>query len=264
MQSTQQKILLECQGVCAGYADKAVLHAVSLAVHAGEHVALIGPNGSGKSTVLHVLSALLAPWHGTVRLEGRALGNFSPKARARAMAVVAQKQEALPAISVHDMVLLGRYPHIGWSGCYSPADYAACHAALAETGLLALAQRPVRGLSGGETQRVLLARALAQESRIFLLDELAAGLDVARMLDVFDVLDAKRAAGAAVLSVMHDLNIAALYADRIVALKAGHVFFSGTVDEVFTAPRLSALFDIPVHIVPHPVRPVPQVCLDRP
>jgi iron complex transport system ATP-binding protein len=263
MQSTTNIPLLACQHISGGYADTQVVHDISLAVHAGEHVALIGPNGSGKSTLLHILSALLKPWQGTVQLNGANMHGIAPKMRAQSMAVISQKQEHLPAITVQDMVLLGRYPYLHWLGRYSQKDYAIAHAALEETGLAPLAQRLVCGLSGGEMQRVLLARALAQESRLFLLDELSAGLDVARMLDVFDLLDTRRKAGAGLLTVMHDLNIAALYADRIVAIKAGHILFSGTVREVFTASKLSMLFDVPLHVVPHPQRPVPQVCLDR-
>ena len=161
------------------------------------------------------------------------------------------------------MALLGRYPHLSWLGCYGGRDYAAVDEALEACGAAALAPRRLAELSGGELQRVLLARALAQESPLLLLDELASGLDMARMAGLFDLLERRRAAGACVLMAVHDCNLAAIYATRLLGLKAGRLVFDGPVDAVFTEEKLSALYDIPIGVLPHPLWGLPQALLAR-
>lgn len=255
--------MIVCTGLCAGYGARAVLRDVDFRAGAGEFVAVLGPNGSGKTTLLRVLSGGLSLQAGTVHLCGRDLHSLRPKERAHGVAVVPQRVESLPPVLARDLVLLGRYPYVSWMGVYSNKDYAAVAAALEEVGAETLAQRPVRELSGGELQRVLLARALAQDTPVLLLDELTAGLDLARMVDLFDVLDSRRRAGVCVVAVMHDVNLAALYATRLVGLKDGSLRFDGAVDQVFTEETLRDLYTIPIHVFPHPVEAVPQACPGR-
>lgn len=255
--------MISCHDLHAGYGSRTVLHGLNISAHAGETVALLGPNGSGKTTLLSTLSGVLSPTGGSILLGANSpspLSSMPPRQRARHVAVVPQRVEHLPHIRVRDMVLLGRYAYLSWWGSYSSADYKAADEALETTGAQSLTRRYIEELSGGELQRVLLARALAQQTPILLLDELSAGLDVARMKELFDLLELRRRAGSCVITVMHDLNLAALYATRLVGLKAGRILFDGHVAEVFTEDYLSALYETPIHVFPHPVCPVPQAC----
>ncbi len=254
--------MIVCRELRAGYGRREVLRGVDFQAGSGETVALLGPNGSGKTTLLRVLSGVLRPGGGTVLLGGSPLEDCSPRRRARQVAVVPQRTEDLPRLSAGELVL-GRYPYLSWLGRYGAGDHAAARAALRATGAAALADRPVRELSGGELQRVLLARALAQETPVLLLDELSAGLDMARMIELFDLLETRRAAGTCLVTVMHDLNLAALYATRLVGLKAGRVVFCGAVRDVFTEEMLSELYEMPVHVFPHPALGAPQACPGR-
>lgn len=256
--------MIACHDISAGYGAHTVLHGIHLSAQAGETVALLGPNGSGKTTLLRTLSGVLQPSEGRIFLgEGSSaveIVRLSARQRARQVAVVPQRVDHLPHMQARDMVLLGRYAYLSWWGAYSAADYAAADSALAATGAQGLAERFLKELSGGELQRVLLARALAQQSPVLLLDELSAGLDVARMKELFDLLEMRRRAGACVLTVMHDLNLAALYATRLVGLQAGRILFDGPVTQVFTEEHLSTLYETPIHVFSHPVCPVPQAC----
>lgn len=259
-----------CRDLYAGYGPRTVLHGLNICANAGETVALLGPNGSGKTTLLSTLSGVLTPRRGNIFLGDPTsphtneapvpLNRLSPRERARRVAVVPQRVEHLPHIRVRDMVLLGRYAYLSWWGSYGPEDHHAADEALDLTGTHSLSRRYIEELSGGELQRVLLARALAQQTPVLLLDELSAGLDVARMKELFDLLELRRRAGSCVVTVMHDLNLAALYATRLVGLQAGRVLFDGHVTEVFTEEYLSTLYETPIHVFPHPVCPVPQAC----
>ena len=227
-------------------------------------MALLGPNGSGKTTLLRVLAGSLAATAGSVRLRGDDIRRLSPRERARRVAVLSQRHAAPQGMTALQLVLLGRYPWLGWWGGYSAEDRRIAHEALEETGALALAGRQVSELSGGELQRVALARTLAQQSPVLLLDELAAGLDLARMLELFDLLERRRRVGAALLLVMHDCNLAVQYATRLLGLRQGRVLFDGPVRDCFTAENLRALYAVDLHIVPHPLNGLPQALPLRP
>lgn len=252
--------LLRCRDLRFSRAGRLVLRGIDLAADPGGHVVIIGPNGAGKTTLLQCLSGLLLPQGGTVETAGRPLASFSPRQRARLIAVVPQRSDTLPRLTVGEAVLLGRYPHLARSGLYSAADYAAAREALRATRSLDLTDRPLAALSGGELQRVLLARALAQHSPILLLDELSSGLDPARLSEIFDLLEERRKAGVCCISVMHELNLAAVYATRIVGLSDGRVLFNGPADEVCTQENMRALFGVRLHPVRHPVCGRPQFC----
>lgn len=250
--------MLRCEHVRAGYPGREVLHDVSLTVRPGESVALLGHNGSGKTTLLRVLAGQLAPSGGRVLLEGREPAALSPRERARQIAVGPQRAEFSASQIVRDMVLLGRYAHLGWWGTYSAGDYDAADQALASAGAQELARRRMGELSGGEVQRVMLARALAQESRLLLLDELAAALDWARVVELFDLLEQRRRSGMTLVMAVHDCSLAAQYATRLVGLKQGRVLFDGPPETVFTEENLGALYDLSLCVFAHPRNGLPQ------
>lgn len=253
-------LLLE--DVAAGYAGGVTLSGLCLKVAAGENVILLGPNGSGKTTLLRCAAGTLRPLTGSVRLGGEAVERLNPKERARRVAVLPQQPERPQGLTVRELVLLGRFPWLAWSGIYSRADHAAVARALGAVDAEHLAGRPVETLSGGEWQRALLARSLAQmdgvAAPLFLLDELTASLDPARAEEVFALLGERRKAGAALFQAAHDCNLAARHATRLIGLKAGRILFDGPVRDVFTEENLSALYDVPCRVFRHPDGDVPQ------
>lgn len=248
--------------VAAGYAGAWTLSGVSFAVAPGENVILLGPNGSGKTTLLRCAAGTLRPLKGGVRLGGEPVERLGARERARRVAVLPQQPERPRGMRVGDLVLLGRFPWLAWSGIYGREDHAAAARALAAVDGVHLAPRLVETLSGGEWQRALLARVLAQmdgvAAPLFLLDELTASLDPARAEEVFALLGRRREAGAALLQAAHDCNLAARHATRLVGLKAGRILFDGPVREVFTEENLSALYDLPCRVFRHPDGDVPQ------
>jgi iron complex transport system ATP-binding protein len=237
---------------------KALLRHASLAVRPGELLALAGENGAGKSTLLKVLAGDLRPKEGHARLDGRPLYLWSLRELAKRRAVLPQEGAVAFGFTALEMVLLGRHPHC--DGAPGAGDLAIARAALAMTDAAALEQRSVATLSGGERARVSLARVLAQlwetDSRApgyLLLDEPVASLDLAHQHHALET--ARRFArerGAGVLAVLHDLNLASRYADRIAILKRGALAAEGTPHEVLTEARIADCFNVPVAILRHP------------
>ncbi|QLA18892.1 ABC transporter ATP-binding protein [Desulfolutivibrio sulfoxidireducens] len=250
--------MIECVGLRAGYGSREVLSGIDLRVGKGEMVGLLGPNGSGKTTLLHVLSGVVVPGAGMVRIAGRDVGTMRPRQRARQVAAVPQRAEPVAGMTVMGLVLLGRYPYLSFAGGYGPGDRAAADAALADTGLAGLADRESATLSGGEFQTALLARALCQATEILLLDEAAANLDVARKAAMHELLRKKNARGLTVVSAVHDLNLAALYCDRLIFLKNGRVAADGPTDAVFTQKIVEEVYETTFHVFAHPIVGTPQ------
>jgi iron complex transport system ATP-binding protein len=254
---------LEIQSLSVSYGLRPALREVSLRVGKGEVVALIGPNGAGKTTLLRAASGVLEAHSGRVRLEGQDLQALSTAQRAQRLAVVPQARELPPAFTVRQTVTLGRTPHLGWLGRTSPADRERVQWALARTHILELADRPVGELSGGEQQRVLLARALAQDTPILLLDEPTAHLDLKHQSILLKLVqELAREQALAVLMALHDLNLTALYADRVALLVEGQLLALGTPAEVLTAENLVQAYQVPVHVVRHPDYGTPLVLPD--
>jgi iron complex transport system ATP-binding protein len=239
---------LTAVGVEVAYDGVPVLAGVRLEAGGRGVVGLIGPNGSGKTTLLRVLYGALAPAAGTVELDGTALARLRPQERARRMAVVAQEQPPEVPISVADLVLLGRSPLVPPLRSYRREDHAAAERALRRVGLLHLADRPVTALSGGERQRVLIARALAQGGAHLLLDEPTNHLDIRYQHEVLGLL---RELDVSVVVVLHDLNLAARFCDRLVLLHGGVVAAAGTVDEVLRPEVLEPVYEVRVSRVDH-------------
>ena len=229
------------QGPGIGNAD--VLVGVSLAVAPGDLACVLGPNGAGKSTLLRVMAGTLAPARGKVTLLGRPIGHWERAKIARKVAVVAQSSEVAFGYAVRDVVMMGRAPHQDAWLRSGAADALAVERALARCDLGPLAARRVDELSGGEQKRVAIARALAQEPEVLLLDEPGAFLDVRHQVMLYDLLDELRADGVACVVVMHDLNVAAQYATKVVLMKAGRVLAVGAIADVRTYARIKETFD---------------------
>lgn len=224
--------------------EEAELRGVTLAVDPGEIVCVLGPNGAGKTTLVRVASGLLAPLRGEVRLLGRPLRELPRSEAARALAVVEQMQEIAGNFTVREVVAMGRAPHQGEWMRLSSRDGRVIDEALARCDVARLAHRPARALSGGEQKRVAVARALAQEPKVLLLDEPGAFLDVRHQLELYELLASEvRERRTACVVVMHDLNVAAQFADRVVLMKAGRVVASGSVADVMTWQILKETFD---------------------
>ena len=246
--------MLTLEALTVHYGPRPILRAVTLDVRAGEVLALIGPNGAGKTTLIRAAAGLLAPAGGAARLAGEAVHGWRPALRARRIAVVPQAAQLPAGFTVRETVLMGRTPYLGWLGREAEADHAVTRQALERAGLLGLAEQPVDALSGGEQQRVLIARALAQAAPVLLLDEPTAHLDLKYQASTLSLVrELARADGLAVLVALHDLNLAAQFADRVALLAGGELRALGSPTEVLTPANLSAAYEIPVMVIPHPL-----------
>jgi len=238
-----------------------ILHDVSLELRAGEVLCVVGPNGAGKSTLLKLLSGEWSPTAGTVELNGRGISQWSECARAKAVAVLPQDSTLSAEFTALEVVLMGRTPHV--SGAETPRDVQIAREALAATDASRVEQQIYTTLSGGEQQSVQLARVLAQiwdspEAHL-LLDEPTANLDPAQQHRMLGVARNFAHRGVAVMIILHDLNLAAEYADRILVLKQGRSTAYGTPVEIFTAETILSNFGFRALVLPHPSRPVPLV-----
>ncbi|MFD3731886.1 ABC transporter ATP-binding protein [Streptomyces sp. NPDC058632] len=230
-----------------------IVDGVTLAPCPGETVGLIGPNGSGKSTLLRLLAGVLAPAAGVVQLDGRPLPEIGRRAVARRVATVEQHAHTQTDLTVRDVVALGRIPHRRAWNPASAADERAVTAALARTGLTGRAAQSWHTLSGGERQRAQIARALAQEPRELLLDEPTNHLDIQHQLDLLDLI-----AGLPVTTViaLHDLNLAAMYCDRLLVLRDGRAFAEGHPTDVLTPALIEEVYGVRAEVTRHPGHPV--------
>ncbi len=241
--------VLEADGVSFAYGRVAVLHELCIAVGRGELVGVIGPNGSGKTTLVRLLSGVLAPQAGRVVLGGRPLAGYSRREIARRLAVVPQDPTLEFPFTALEVVLMGRAPHLRPLGFAGEHDVAVARGAMARLDVAGLEDRPLDRLSGGERQRVLLARALAQEPEVLLLDEPTTHLDLRHQAGIHDVVqELRQQQGVGVLSVLHDLNLAALYCDRLVLLAGGRVVGEGSPAEVLTPEALGRAYGTQVHV----------------
>jgi iron complex transport system ATP-binding protein len=255
--------MLEIESISVNYGTRKALREVSLEVKPGETLALIGPNGAGKTSLVRAASGVMKAQSGSVRVDGKDIQRLTPAERARQIAVVPQARNLPEGFSAWQTAMLGRTPYLAWLGHPGPKDSERVHWALECTGALEMAERPVSELSGGEQQRVLLARALAQDTPIMLLDEPTTHLDLRHqsgLLSLVQKLAHER--GMAVLMALHDLNLAALYADRVALLVGGKIQAVGTPLEVLTRQRLTEAFGVPVEVILHPEYGTPLVLPD--
>ena len=251
--------MLQIESLTAGYGDKMVLHDVSLRVNAGEVAAIIGPNGCGKSTMLRCAAGLLRPRSGTSQLAGDDVFQLDLRERARRMALLPQQFEGGAELTVEEMTLLGRTPHLPPYGAASKRDHEIVDNALKAVGAQEFRGRRVGQLSGGERQRVLLALALAQEPRVLLLDEPISNLDIRFQCEILDLVrKLARRENLAVVAVLHQINLAAAISDSMLLLDAGRVFAHGAPQTVMTQENLEAVYRAPLRVSQHPVSGRPQ------
>ena len=238
--------MIEARSLRVSYGAREILHGVDLAIAAGELVAIVGPNGAGKTSLLRALSGVLRPTSGEVLLDGKSLHDVPRLDVARALSVVPQHVPSAPGFTVRDVVAMGRAPHQdGWQRERSE-DAAVIDRALERCELHALADREFDRLSGGERKRVLVAQALAQTPRVLLLDEPSAFLDLKQAVALFELAREEVARGVAVAAIVHDLSLAARYADRVALLADGRLAGLGTPDQVLAEPTLAATFGISI------------------
>lgn len=246
---------LVVENVAFGYPGREkVLSGVSLAAREGEVLGLLGPNGSGKTTLLRLMCGSLSPQSGQVLLDGRPVSALRPRALARTLALAPQSAPRPEGFTALDVALMGRYAHIPRFGRESAADVEAAKRAMRRTGVEALAERGVEALSGGEWQRVLIARALAQEAAFLLLDEPVSNLDIRYQLEILRLLRALSREGRAVVLVMHDINLAARFCDRLAVLCGGTLRAEGAPGDVLTPALLRDVYGVSgtVSHVPYP------------
>jgi iron complex transport system ATP-binding protein len=249
---------LRAEGLTLAYGERTVIEGLDLDLLPGRVTASVGANACGKSTLLRSMSRLLAPQQGQVLLDGEQVHRLPAKQLARTLGLLPQSPITPEGITVADLVGRGRHPHQGLFSRWSTADDEAVAAALDATRTAELAERPVDELSGGQRQRVWIAMALAQETDLLLLDEPTTFLDVSHQVEVLDLLtDLNQARGITVVMVLHDLNLAARYADRLVMIAGGDVAAAGPPAEVLTEERVQEVFGLECRIIPDPVSGTP-------
>lgn len=235
--------MIAVEDLWAGYSSQPVLQGISLRIPQGDLVGILGPNGSGKTTLLLALSGIIPARRGAIRISGLPLGRLKVKERARAIGVVAQETEIRFPFSCREVVLMGRYPHQTRWQWDRTDDEQVVSRVMALTDTEALAERLITNISGGERQRVLMAKALAQEAPTLLLDEATSAMDIHRKLQIFSLLEELNKAGRlTVVAVLHDINLAALFCRRLIFLKQGRVAADGPTQEVLSAETLESVY----------------------
>lgn len=243
----------------AGYGDTDILSELDLAVPPGKITVIVGANACGKSTLLRAMSRLLAPRRGHVLLDGKSIHRTPPRELARTLGLLPQSPIAPEGITVADLVSRGRHPHQGIFSRWTRKDDEAVAAALTATKTVELAERPVDELSGGQRQRVWIAMALAQQTQVLLLDEPTTFLDISHQVEVLDLLiDLNHTRGTTIVMVLHDLNLAARYADHLVAMAEGRLHVSGKPEDVLTEQNVRQVFGLESCIITDPTsgRPI--------
>jgi iron complex transport system ATP-binding protein len=253
---------LHLQSVHFNYPSGFGLARIDLSIAQGERVAILGPNGSGKTTLLKVMLGLLVPQEGEVSFEGHVLRGTSRAELARAIAMVPQELLLPYALTVREVVMLGRTSYLHRYRGPTHDDLEAVQTAMASTDLLHFAERPYNELSGGERQRVILAMALAQQSRLLLLDEPTRSLDLSHQIRILSLIRGLNVEhGLTVISSMHDLNLSSLYFDRLVVLSSGRIVADGPPGEVIRPDMIQEVFSVPTLVRRHPSHGIPWVIL---
>ncbi|MCA5894898.1 ABC transporter ATP-binding protein [Isoptericola sp. NEAU-Y5] len=251
---------LRAHGVSLGYDGRQVIEGLDLELPAGRVTAIVGPNACGKSTLLRGLARLHALDAGHVTLGDQDVATMSRKELARSVGMLPQSSVAPDGVRVAELVARGRYPHQGWFGRHTTDDDAVVLRAMEVTGVTGLADRPVAELSGGQRQRVWIAMVLAQETETVLLDEPTTYLDLAHQVELLDLLaELNQTHGTTVVMVLHELNLAARYADHLVVMRSGQIIAQGDPREVLTESVVREAFALEARVVPDPVSGTPLV-----
>ncbi len=250
------------QQIDFAYGRAMVLQDLSFGIESGEVLIGIGPNGSGKTTLMKVMAGILRPQKGSRTLLGRPFSKYRRRELARNIAYVPQMIGGNPPFTVREMVLMGRSPYLGMLGVEGPTDQALADQAMTFTGVDHLQDRHLDQLSGGERQRVHIARAICQEPRVILLDEPTAALDLAHQIRIMDLMARlAREKGVAVFMVLHDINLAAMYAGRVLLLDKGRIMSLGAPDQVLTGDSLERVYGCNLLIDRSPVGEFPRITL---
>ncbi len=249
MAQQASKLLWQLQQVGFSYGNLPVLHDLNLQLKKGFCYGVLGPNGSGKTTLLDLLCGLLLPTAGRIELGGAALSSWRSKALAGKVALVPQDFVVRFGFSVREVVEMGRHPHLGRFSGLSDQDYALVDSVMEELGIATLADRQVTRLSGGEKQRVAVARALAQDPEVLLLDEATSNLDVYHSLSILGAIRRRiRKKGLTVIAALHDLNLATFFCDQLIFLKNGRLLYQGALDEVLQAQVIRDVYGVDAHV----------------
>jgi iron complex transport system ATP-binding protein len=252
--------VLRTTGLTLTYGQRTVIDTLTAEIPPGKVTMIVGANACGKSTLLRGLSRLLKPGSGSVTLDGADIHARPARQLAQKLGLLPQHPTAPDGITVRDLVSRGRYPHQGFFRSWSAEDERAVQRALSATGVLELAERNVDELSGGQRQRAWIAMALAQETDVLLLDEPTTYLDLAHQVEVLDLItDLNRERGTTVVIVLHDLNLAARYADHVIAMKSGRIVAEGVPREVVTESLVDEVFGLACRVSPDPVSGTPLI-----
>ena len=256
--------MIEVNSISFRYHEDWVLQDVSFRVEKGEFVGMIGPNGSGKTTLLKILYRLLSPQKGEILFELVPMRKMDRNDIAKRIAVVAQETQLLFPFSVLETVLMGRSPYLGHLMFESEKDLEISKKAMEWTKVFPFSERPMDELSGGERKRVFIARALAQEPEVILLDEPTANLDIHHQIDFLDlILTLNRERGLTIVMASHDMNIASEFCDRLILLQDGRIYKMGTPDEVITKENIESVYGCEVWIDQNPVSGMPRINLSK-
>lgn len=251
---------LVVEELSAGYGERTIIDGLELAIKPGCITSIVGANACGKSTLLRTISRLLAPRKGRILLDGKSVHHSPTRELARTLGLLPQSPIAPEGITVADLVSRGRHPHHGLMSRWSPRDDEAVANALAITKTADLVDRAVDELSGGQRQRVWIAMALAQETDLLLLDEPTTFLDISHQVEVLDLLtDLNHRRGVTIVMVLHDLNLAARYSERLVAVANGQLYAHGPVEDVLNETMLRSVFGLHSRVIPDPISGKPMV-----
>ena len=252
--------VLAIDDICLFYRNKRILSEISFAVSKGEFFIVIGPNGAGKTSLLKIIAGLLTPQQGTVHVQGKEIAGYSRRNLSRIVALVPQQIEVGFPFTVGETVIMGRTPHLGILGMESAQDVKIARDAMEFTDVAHLAHRRLSQLSGGELQRVVIARAICQQPHIILLDEPTTALDPAHQLKIMDLMEKFRQNhGTTVIMVSHDLNLASLYGDRLLLLKGGRIVISGPPEKVLEKKMLEESYGCRLLVDENPLGGVARI-----
>ncbi|MNK25459.1 Hemin import ATP-binding protein HmuV [compost metagenome] len=257
--------MIELKGVTKRIGLKTVLRNLNLKIEQGQFLGIIGPNGSGKTTLLHTISGVEEIEAGEVDIDGRSVGSYKRRELARKLAVL--QQDGIPNIAypVEDVIEMGRFPFLDWLGRdHSPDASQVLDRIMTKLDLNSLAGRPVDELSGGQRQRVALGKVMAQQPRVLLLDEPTTYLDIRYQLQFMELVSEwQKDEDLTVVAVMHDLNLASMYCDRLIVLQEGSIAAEGTPQDILTPETLRRVFEVQSALAEHPDLGVPQIMLRR-
>ncbi len=254
--------ILELQNIFCRYDKEDVLRGISFSIQEGDFVGIIGPNGCGKTTLFRVITKILNPSSGTVIYQDKDIKNIPAKDLAKEIAVGLQAFSSAFSYTVEDFILMGRFPHKERFELMNKNDFAICESVMSLTDTLSIRQRNINELSGGERQRVQIAQALAQEPRVFLLDEPTTHLDIHHQVKILNLIrKLNREQGLTIVVTLHDLNLASEYCPRLILLNEGKIYNTGTSQEVLTYQNIEEVYNTVVLVKENPLSGSPYIFL---